>query len=277
MTTMSHQPAAAQTMTRKLAHTSPFKSGGGAGKFTGPFNNVTAPDRSASLGPVSPHIKTMESRMPYISDSMHRIDFGSVPKPGANMGLPSPIKMGQFKRMSTAPEQRAYNPTSFNHTIYDGNDFGSSNNHRTLSASASAPSLRPNSMSFTYLPQQYLSNNLQVAKPYELVGTGELAVNKFGTGFNRRHESIIQNESADVIRRHSADWAIQAKMINDERRDMLMTTDSKYKYDLITGTMRPYTVRNGVSEKPIGKRIHPQEGLGPEAPHRGAEYLRESR
>ena len=118
---------------------------------------------------------------------------------------------------------------------------------------------------------------MQVAKPSELVGTGELAVNKFGMGFTRRHESTIQNESADVIRRHSADWAIQAKMINDDRREMLTTTDSKYKYDLITGTMRPYQARNGVVEKPIGKRIHPHEGLGPEALHRGAEYLRESR
>ena len=275
------QPAAAQTMTRKLAHTSPWKSGGGTGTFSGPFN-VTAPDRSGggdSLGPVSPHIRTMESRMPYISDSMHRIDFGSIPKKGTNLGLPSPIKMGQHKKMKTAVEQRTYNPTSFNHTIYNGNNDSttSNNNFNTLSGSASAPSLRPNSMSFTYLPQQYLSNNLQVAKPRELVGTGELAVNKFGMGFNRRHESLIENKSADAIRQHSADWAIHAKMINDERKEMLTTTDSKYKYDLISGTMRPYQVRNGVEEKPIGKRIHPHEGLGPEAPHRGAEYLRESR
>ena len=271
-------PVASQTMTRKLAHTSPWKSGGGAGQFSGPFN-VTAPDRFGGgdgLGPVSPHIRTKESRMPYISDTMQRIDFGSVPKKGTNMGLPSPIKMGQFKKMSAATQQRTYNPTSFNHTIY--NDTNSGNNNNTLSSSVSAPSLRPNSMSFTYLPQQYLSNNMQVVtKPSELVGTGELAVNKFGAGFNRRHESIIENKSADIIRQHSADWAKHAKMINDNLRETLTATDSKYKYDLITGTMRPYQIRNGVVEKPIGKRIHPQEGLGPEAPHRGAEYLRESR
>ena len=53
-------------------------------------------------------------------------------------------------------------------------------------------------------------------------------------------------------------------------------TDSKYRYDLITGQPRSYQVRNGVSEAPIGKRIHGDEGLGPEAPHRGHCGLRES-
>jgi hypothetical protein len=40
---------------------------------------------------------------------------------------------------------------------------------------------------------------------------------------------------------------------------------------------RPYEVRLPVSDKAIGKRIHGEEGLGPEAPHRGNAELRESR
>ena len=85
----------------------------------------------------------------------------------------------------------------------------------------------------------------------------------------------------------------------------MKTTDSKYRYDLITGQVRhvrflvthhcpskhrldtslspfifqprPYEVRLPVSDKAIGKRIHGEEGLGPEAPHRGNAELRESR
>jgi hypothetical protein len=170
--------------------------------------------------------------------------------------------MGHHKRIVNQTD-RDYNPTTFNHTLYG--------------ADAATQTRRPNSSSFTHFHTGYLRDSLELSKPIELVGKGDLTVNKFGSGFFRRPQTTISNPSADVIRQHSADWADHARMINDDRREVLKVTDSKYRYDLITGVQRPYLMRNGVVDRAIGKRIHGDEGLGPEAPHRGSFNLHESK
>ena len=126
---------ASQTMTRKLSLTSPWKTSGGPGTYSHEQShmNATAPAslrNPGDLGPVSMHIRTNEIKVPYIGDSRNRMEFGSLPKGEYS----SPIKMGMHKRYSE-PSLRAYNPTAFNHTVYDG--------------PGSAASMRPNSMSFT--------------------------------------------------------------------------------------------------------------------------------
>lgn len=247
----------AQTTTRKSSNNSPWNTSRGAATFGG-SSGITAPDRSAGdLGPVSPYIRTMETRVPYMSDTMSRTDFRAIPK----SEFPSPIKMGQHKKIVNESD-RDYNPTTFNHTIYTADG---------------SQTRRPNSSSFTHFHTGYLNNSLETTKHIGLVGTGDLNGNRFGSGFYRRPETTISNPRADVIRQHSANWAEHARMINDDRRETLKATDSKYRYDLITGVQRPYPIRNGVIDKAIGKRIHGEEGLGPEAPHRGSCQLHESR
>ena len=65
-----------------------------------------------------------------------------------------------------------------------------------------------------------------------------------------------------------------------KRRGTPLSTSAAHSYPSLPPFMfqpRPYEVRLPVSDKAIGKRIHGEEGLGPEAPHRGNAELRESR
>jgi len=134
---------ASQTMTRKLSFTSPWKSTGGPGTFTyqQPSSSTSASNKSATappqqlrnpgdLGPVSMHIRTTETKVPYIGETKNRMEFGSVPKGEYS----SPIKMGMHKKSNSDASLRAYNPTHTFHTMYDG---------------PGGATARPNSMSFT--------------------------------------------------------------------------------------------------------------------------------
>ena len=199
-----------QTATRKLTHSSPWRVAGSA-TFNGTaIGSMPPPDRSAGdLGPVSPYIKTTETRVPYLSDTMNRTDFSSIPRK-------SPIKMGQHKR-PPVNNQREYNPAAFTHTLYGTSPGSGAQTWGGMGSTmefAPTEHRRPNSSSFTHFHTGYLNDRLDVVKPVDMVGRGDLTVNKFGSGFFRRPQTTIRNPRAEVIRQHGVEWADHAGRIN---------------------------------------------------------------
>jgi hypothetical protein len=137
-----------------------------------------------------------------------------------------------------------------------------------------------------------------------------LSETKFNKGFYRRHESQIKNILAEEERRDTNSFQSKkaeiSQQINEKRTDFLRNVNNYNGYDVITGQLRPETLSTSQgrgsrpptsfaqsSSKPnayphfnqhqqvlrpstTGIKIHPNQGLGTEAPHRGQQVLRDS-
>lgn len=95
---------------------------------------------------------------------------------------------------------------------------------------------------------------------------------RFHKGFNRRHQSNIDNSFAKVAEANALARSLRQEDISHIRTEAIKAQDAKTGYNIINGATKgqgPPPVRpEGI--KKVG------DGLGPEAPNRGKSILRES-
>lgn len=111
------------------------------------------------------------------------------------------------------------------------------------------------------------------AREFSNENKGGLHRTKFGTGFNRRNQSSIENLSMNERLEHQNACKERNVAMAHSRSEMLKTIDNYNGYNIITGAERNGRV---VQTKPEGLR-NCGDGLGPEASHRAHITLRDSK
>ena len=99
-----------------------------------------------------------------------------------------------------------------------------------------------------------------------------LSQTRFHKGFNRRQQSSIDNPGAGSAKTDAIHKEERQKAIASIRKEYIKTQDVKTGYDIITGAPKG---RGPVPTRMTGPKLV-GDGLGPEAPQRGKNVLRES-